>query len=125
MDFILNTTRRLDNDQVREFTFGDETTLTEKLAVAFLNPNDLAALKVKPKSNVRIFNDMGSIIVKCEIDEKVPRGMALMPVSIWANQLTFIMNKDVIYKNIKVQIEPTEKRILKYDEIIQQLKQGL
>jgi len=73
---------------------------------------------------VTIFNDIGSIIVKCEIDEKIPRGMVLMPVSIWANQLTFIMNKDVIYKNIKVQIEATKEKPLKYNDIIQQLKRG-
>ena len=124
MDFILNTARKLENDQAREFAFGDETTLTEKLAIAFLNPNDLSDLKIKPKSNIKIFNDMGSIIVKCERDEKIPRGMVLMPVSIWANQLTFIINEDVNYKNIKVQIEATEKKVLKYNEIVQKLKQG-
>ena len=124
MEFILNTSRRLDNDQAREFAFGDETTLKQKLAVAFLNPIDLGKLKIEPKSNVRIFNDMGSIIVKCEVDEKIPRGMILMPVSIWANQLSFILDNDISYKNIKVQIEPTEEKILKYNEIIQQLKRG-
>ncbi|TFG23969.1 MAG: hypothetical protein EU533_02600 [Promethearchaeota archaeon] len=124
MEFILNTARRLDNDQAREFTFGDETTLKEKLAVAFLNPIDLKEIKIEPKSNVRIFNDMGNIIVKCEADEKIPQGMVLMPVSIWANQFSFILNRDIIYKNIKVQIEPTEEKILEYNEIIQQLKRG-
>ena len=124
MDFILNTTRRLDNDQAREFAFGDETTLKEKLAVAFLNPIDLGKLKIEPKSNVRIFNDIGSIIVKCEDDEKIHQGMVLMPVSIWANQLSSILNKDINYKNIKVQIEPTGEKILKYNEIIQELKRG-
>ena len=114
MKLNLNTSRKLDNDQAYEHAFGDNTSLKENLAVAFLNPLDIKKLNIKS----------GSVIVKCKIDEKLPQGMILMPVSIWANQITFAINDDLIYKNIIVEIEPTEEKILNYDDLIQKFKRG-
>ena len=120
----LNTSRKLDNDQAREQAFGDNKSLKENLAIAYLNPFDIKGLNIKSDTNVRIFNDSGSVIVKCKVDEKLPQGMVLMPVSIWANQITFILNDDIKYKNIIIQIEPTEEKVLEYDELIQKFKRG-
>jgi len=120
----LSTSRKLDNDQAREQAFGDNLSLKENLAVAFFNPLDIKELKVKLDTNVRIFNDTGSVIVKCKEDDKLPQGMVLMPVSIWANQITFALNDDLMYKNIIVQIKPTEEKVLDYEELIQKFKRG-
>jgi formylmethanofuran dehydrogenase subunit D len=124
MKLNLSTSRKLDNDQAREQAFGDNLSLKENLAVAFFNPLDIKELKVKLDTNVRIFNDTGSVIVKCKEDDKLPQGMVLMPVSIWANQITFALNDDLMYKNIIVQIKPTEEKVLDYEELIQKFKRG-
>jgi formylmethanofuran dehydrogenase subunit D len=124
MKLNLNTSRKLDNDQAYEQAFGDNASLKENLAVAFLNPLDLKKLNIKSDTNVKVSNDSGSVIVKCKIDKKLPQGMILMPVSIWANQITFTLNDDLIYKNITVEIEPTEEKILNYDDLIQKFKRG-
>ena len=124
MKLNLNTSRKIDNDQAYERAFGDNKSLKENLAVAFLNPLDIKKLNIKSDTNIKISNASGSVIVKCKIDEKLPQGMILMPVSIWANQITFILNDDLIYKNIIVEIEPTEEKILNYDDLIQKFKRG-
>jgi formylmethanofuran dehydrogenase subunit D len=124
MKLSLSTARKLNNDQGREQAFGDNKSLKENLAIAFFNPLDIKELKIKLDTNVRLSNDTGSVIVKCKVDEKLPQGMVLMPVSIWANQITFVLNDDLRYKNIIVQVESTEDHILDYDDLIQKFKQG-
>jgi formylmethanofuran dehydrogenase subunit D len=124
MKLSLNTSRKLDNDQAHEHAFGDKTSLKENLAIAFFNPLDIKELNINSDTNVKISNDTGSVIVKCKIDEKLPQGMVLMPVSIWANQITFVLDDDLIYKNIIVQIEPTEDKVLDYDDLLQKFKRG-
>ena len=124
MKFILNTIRKVDYDQAREFAFGDNDSLKEKLAIVILNPEDIKQLNTKPDSIVKIFNETGFVIVKCMQDKKVPLKMAIMPVSIWANQLTLVINNDLVYKNIEVKIEVTDEPILDYKSILQKIKEG-
>ena len=45
-----------------------------------------------------------------------------MPVSIWANQLTGIKGKELIYKNIVVKVEPTRDPILTLQDLISFIK---
>ena len=45
-----------------------------------------------------------------------------MPVSIWSNQLTEILNDNLVYKNIVVSVEATREPILKFKEIIQKIR---
>lgn len=124
MEFLLNTVRKVDNDQAREFAFGDDTSLKEKLAIVFLNPEDITQLNVKPGSVVKIYHELGSINVKCSQDKNVPLKMAIMPVSIWSNQLTRVMNNELEYKNIVVKIEANNEPILDYKLLLQKIKEG-
>jgi formylmethanofuran dehydrogenase subunit D len=50
--------------------------------------------------------------------------MAMMPVSIWSNQLTRVINNDLVYKNIKIKIEADDVPILDYKSILQKIKEG-
>lgn len=122
MDFILNTARMVDNDQAKEFTFGNEITLEQKLAIAFLNAKDFEKLNLKPNLNLKISNQYGEITVKAILNENVPQGTVLMPVSIWSNQLVSVVNKEINYKNIKVNLEPTNNSIIKFKEILNRIK---
>ncbi|MHA1374378.1 MAG: molybdopterin dinucleotide binding domain-containing protein [Promethearchaeota archaeon] len=123
MEFILNTIRKVENDQAREFAFGDDASLKEKLAIVFLNPEDMKKLNVKSGSIVKIYHESGVVNVKCIEDKKVPFKMALMPVSIWSNQLTRVINNDLVYKNIEVKIEADDEPILDYKSILQKIKE--
>ena len=121
MEFILNSVRRIDNDQVKEHTFGTEQSLEEKLAICFINPKDFEKLNLVSSLHLKISNKERHVIVKVEKDDDVPDGTVLMPVSIWSNRLSAVQNNDLLYKNIVVNMEATREPIMKFKEIIQEL----
>ena len=120
MEFILNSIRRIDNDQVKEHTFGTEESLEEKLAICFINPKDFEKLNLVSSLHLKISNKERQVIVKVKKDDDVPIGMVLMPVSIWSNRLSVIQNNEILYKNIVVDVEATREPIMKFKEIIQE-----
>ena len=120
MEFILNSIRRIDNDQVKEHTFGTEESLEEKLAICFINPKDFEKLNLVSSLHLKISNKERQVIVKVKKDDDVPNGMVLMPVSIWSNRLSVIQNNEILYKNIVVDVEATREPIMKFKEIIQE-----
>jgi formylmethanofuran dehydrogenase subunit D len=122
MELILNTVRKVDNDQTKEFAFGDTKSLEENLAIAFLNPTNMKKLNLKNEECLNITNDVGSIVVKALEDEDVPEGSILLPVSIWANQLTKVEGNELLFKNIKVNVNATDKAITKYEDIISKIR---
>ena len=124
LDFLLNTIRKIDNDQVKEYSFGNEQSLEENLAIAFINPKDFDKLNLVPSLHLKISNKQKNIIVKIEKDDNIPEGTITMPVSIWSNQLTEILNDELVYKNIVVSVEATREPILKFEEIIQKIRGG-
>ncbi|MHA1254209.1 MAG: molybdopterin dinucleotide binding domain-containing protein [Promethearchaeota archaeon] len=122
MEMILNTVRMVDHDQVREYAHGDEKSLMENLAIGILNPEDFKNLNLTPSLNIKLSSEFGEVIVRNNRDENIPQGIILMPVSIWANQLTGIKGKEPIYKNILVKVEPTRDPILTFQELISFIK---
>jgi len=121
MEFILNSIRRIDNDQVKEHAFGTEQSLEEKLAICFINPKDFEKLNLVSSLHLKISNKEKHIVVKVEKDDDVPDRTVLMPVSIWSNQLSVVQNNEILYKNIVVNMEATREPIMKFEEIIQEL----
>lgn len=121
MEFILNSVRRIDNDQVKEHAFGTEQSLEERLAICFINPKDFERLNLVSSLHLKISNKEKHVIVKVEKDDDIPDGMVLMPVSIWSNRLTAVQNNELLYKNIIVNMEATREPIMKFKEIIQEL----
>ena len=121
MEFLLNTIRKIDNDQVKEYTFGTEQSLEENLAICFINPKDFDKLNLVSSLHLRLSNKEKHVIVKVEKDGNVPEGTITMPVSIWSNQLSEVQNHELLYKNIAVNVEATRDPIMKFEEIIQKL----
>ena len=121
MEFVLNSIRRIDNDQVKEHAFGTEQSLEEKLAICFINPKDFEKLNLVSSLHLKISNKEKHVIVKVEKDDDVPDGTVLMPVSIWSNRLSVVQNNELLYKNIVVNMEATREPIMKFKEIIQEL----
>ena len=121
MEFLLNSIRKIDNDQVKEYTFGTEQSLEENLAICFINPKDFDILNLVSSLHLKISNKKKHIIVKVEKEDNVPEGTVTMPVSIWSNQLSEVQNHELLYKNIVVNVEATRDPIMKFEEIIQKL----
>lgn len=122
MEMLLNTIRMVDHDQAREHALGDEKSLGQNLPIAMLNPKDFEQLNLTPSLHIKIANKNGEIIVGIEKDENVPQSTILMPVSIWANQLTSFESNELIYKNIIVNVEATRDPITSFDQIINSIK---
>jgi formylmethanofuran dehydrogenase subunit D len=61
--------------------------------------------------------------LKTKQDENVPQSTILIPISIWANQLTGTEGNEVIYKNISVEVEPTRDPILSFEALISLIKE--
>ncbi len=122
MEMILNTVRKIDHDQVKEFFFGDDRSLQENLAIGFLNPKDFSRLSLSSSSNIKVKSKFGFVILKPVEQDKVPQSTIYIPISIWVNQITGILNNEAIYKNIKVDVEKTEDPIKSIEEIMNDIK---
>ncbi len=122
MEMVVNTVRMVDNDQSKEFSFGDDISLKEKLAIGLLNPADSKNLELTPKMNLKLSNEYGQVIIKITENENIPSGTILMPVSIWANQITGIREDQLIFKNIKVHAEVTEENVLDIKDLLSIIK---
>ncbi|MHA2391120.1 MAG: molybdopterin dinucleotide binding domain-containing protein [Promethearchaeota archaeon] len=122
MEMVINTVRMIDNDQFKEFSFGDELSLKENLAIGFLNPDDFRKLNLTPNLNLKLSNESGQVTIKIKEDKDVPSGTILMPVSIWANQITGTSKGQLIFKNIKVKTEVTEENVLSINDLIEIIK---
>jgi formylmethanofuran dehydrogenase subunit D len=122
MELVLNTVRKIDNDQTKEFTFGNTQSLEDNLAIAFLNPKNAKELNITKDGHIKISNEGNSIIIKVIEDENTPEGIVVLPVSIWANQITQVRETEIFYKNIMVHIESTNEPITRYGDIINKIK---
>ena len=94
----------------------------QNLPIGILNPKDFEKLNLTSSLHIKISNKNGEIIVGTKEDEGVPQGTILMPVSIWANQLTSFESNELIYKNITVNVEATRDPITSFIQIINSIK---
>ena len=122
MEMIVNTVRMVDYDQLREHSFGDDNSLKENLAIGILNPEDFKILNLTPSLNLKLVSDYGEVIIKVKQEKDIPLGTILMPVSIWANQITGIINKQLIFKNLKVNAEATRDTVLDIKDLLNLIK---
>jgi formylmethanofuran dehydrogenase subunit D len=122
MEMLLNTVRKVDYDQLKEHALGDENSLKEKLAICIINPTDFKKLNLTPSLNLKLSNMDGEVIVKVKQDEDVPSGTLIMPVSIWASQLTGVYDETLVFKNIEINAEASQERILSISELLESLK---
>ncbi|MBY8981666.1 MAG: hypothetical protein KGD57_01845 [Candidatus Lokiarchaeota archaeon] len=122
MDMILNTIRMNDYDQNNQFISADIESLEENLAIGFINPLDFKEMYLVPSLKLRLSNNYGDVVINFKQDENVSRGLIIMPVSIWSNQLTYTENNNIVYKNIKVKVEGTRDPPTKFIELVNKIK---
>ena len=115
---VINTVRKIDHDQAKEHAFEDDKSLKENVALAVVNPENLKNLNLQNNSNIKITSQFGNVILRVQEDKDVPKGMIYIPVSIWANQLTGIINDQLIYKNLKANVEPSNEPVLDFKDLI-------
>ena len=120
---LVNTVRMIDYDQVREYSIGNNETLKENLALGIVNPEDYKNLNLSPSLNLKVTSKFGEVVIKVKQDKDIPQGTIIMPVSIWANQITGIENNELIFKNIKVNVETTRDSVLTFESLLKSIKQ--
>ncbi|MFX1500844.1 MAG: molybdopterin dinucleotide binding domain-containing protein [Promethearchaeota archaeon] len=123
MEMLINTIRMVDYDQAKEYSEGDNKSIKEKLAIGFLNPNDYKNLNITSKSNLKITTRFGNVSIKPQQDKTVPLGIINMPISIWANQITGIENDELIFKNLKANVEISQDPILDLQDLLNSIKE--
>ncbi|MHA2006158.1 MAG: molybdopterin dinucleotide binding domain-containing protein [Promethearchaeota archaeon] len=122
MELLTNTVRMVDFDQLKEHLQGDDESLKENLAIGFLNPEDFNKLNLTPNLNLKLSNEYGEVIIKVKEEKDIPLGMIIMPVSIWANQITGISRNQLLFKNIKVNAEVTRENVLDIEGLLKIIK---
>lgn len=122
MEMIVNTVRFIDYDQAREYALGDEDSLKQKLALGMINPEDFKKLNLTSTLNIKLSNKYGQVIVKAKQEKNVPSGIILLPVSIWANQITGFENNRLLFKNIKVTVDVSSGPIMNIKDLINSFK---
>lgn len=123
MEMLLNTVRMVDYDQMREFTFGDDNSLKEKLAIGLINPEDFKNLNLTSSLNLKLTSIYGTVIINPKQDENIPLGSITLPVSIWANQITGVENNELVYKNINVKVEITRDSVLNIKNLLNSIRE--
>jgi len=123
MEMVVNTVRMVDYDQAREHASGNNETLKENLAIGLINPEDFKRLNLTPSLNLKVISKFGEVIIKLKQNKDIPDGTIIMPVSIWANQITGFENNELIFKNIKVNVEATRDSVLTFESLLESIKQ--
>ena len=123
MEMVVNTVRMVDYDQAREHAIGNNQTLNENLAIGLINPEDFKRLNLTPSLNLKVISKFGEVIIKIIQNKDIPNGTIIMPVSIWANQITGFENNELIFKNIKVNVEATRDSVLTFESLLKSINQ--
>lgn len=123
MEMLVNTVRMVDYDQAREHASGNNETLKENLAIGLINPEDFKRLNLTQSLNLKVISKFGEVIIKIKQNKNIPDGTIIMPVSIWANQITGFENNELIFKNIKVNVEATRDSVLTFERLLKSIKQ--
>jgi formylmethanofuran dehydrogenase subunit D len=109
--------------EVSEFIGKDSDEYKENAAVCFLSEEDFNELGIKEDTNVKVSTNSGSVVLKVKKSDYAIKGIAFVPIGIWANRIVPMDFEDeghIKYKNLKGYIEATEDKIKSYEELKQE-----
>ena len=88
-----------------------EQAYQKRSAVVRLSPQDMKALGLKEGDQVRLSNSSDKIVVRARSDQGCPPGLAVMPVSAYANRLTSYEVERGLpnFKGLQIEVETTEE----------------
>ncbi|MFX1275642.1 MAG: molybdopterin dinucleotide binding domain-containing protein [Promethearchaeota archaeon] len=124
MKMLLNSVRKVDNDQAKEHSLGNDSSLKDNLAIALLNTDDYNKLNLTSTSNIKITSEFGSVILKAKPEKHVPLGNLYVPISIWINQITGTIKNELVFKNIEVNVEPIDEPVLEFKDLLKIFKEA-
>ena len=60
----------------------------DAVAVCYIDPSDMKALKVKENSSVKVHTNFGSVVLRAVKSNRAPHpGVIYVPYGLWANQI--------------------------------------
>jgi formylmethanofuran dehydrogenase subunit D len=121
MKLLLNTIREIKYDQKLLINELSENELKDNVAVCLIHPNTYNNIVSKSGVNLKLTTNYGSIILKPVWDESIPLETIYVNKSIWANQIIGDSNNKIQYKNIDVEVEPTEEPVPEVSDILKKL----
>ncbi|MFO8018781.1 MAG: hypothetical protein R6U96_09110 [Promethearchaeia archaeon] len=124
MKFKVSSIRMLENDQAREYTFGDEESFQKNLAIGLIHPDDFEDLGMTKSLPLHLKNEFGEVNIWVKRDEGVPRGNIYMPTSIYFNQISGVKNGEIVYKNVECEARPTRDQPLKREKLLEKIKES-
>ncbi|MEM4887824.1 MAG: formylmethanofuran dehydrogenase subunit B [Thermosphaera sp.] len=120
--FVLNTGRTL----MQGISMESESKWGEKyfnvVAIAEMNPNDIARLGIKDRA--KIYNENGSVVLLVKPNSNVPAGQVFIPMGPWANMLTDPDTDGTGMPGLKgteVFVEPTNEPLTSLIDVLKQL----
>lgn len=85
----------------------EEVMVDKYAAIIKLSETDMKAIGVNRGGKVKLSNEVGSVVVRVQLDSKCPKGFGFMPMSYIPNQLTsYQAGKLPNFKWIEVTAEP-------------------
>lgn len=96
----------------------------DKVAVVFLNEEDMGELRLEENASVKVSTRFGSVVVRCRRGE-LDRGKAFMPFGPWASS---VVGTDTggtgmpLAKGIEAEISKTEEKPTSLEELIAKVR---
>lgn len=122
MKLLLSTIRELKYDQKTLINELSEQELKENVAVCLIHPKTYNRIVSKSGLNLKLTTNYGSVVLKPVWDETIPLEMIYVNKSIWANQIIGNVKDKIQFKNLEVEVEPTEESVLEISELLDKLK---
>jgi formylmethanofuran dehydrogenase subunit D len=115
MNVILNTGRTIWQGQAIE-SGKDLRMYVDAAAICHMNPEMMEEIGLTVGDNIQVLSDFGDVVVKVVgTNETLPPGMIYIPMGPWANR---VIDPDTDstatprFKNIPVEINPTDEEVL-------------
>ena len=122
MKLLLSTIREIKYDQKILINELSEKELKENVACCLIHPETFKKIVSKSGVNLKLTTNYGSVVLKPVQDESIPLEMIYINKSIWANQIIGDFKNKILFKNLEVEVEPTEENVPEISNILEKLK---
>lgn len=122
MKLLLSTIRELKYDQKILINELSEKELKDNIAICLIHPETYNKIVSKSGVNLKLTTSYGSVVLKPIWDESIPLEMIYVNKSIWANQITGVFKNKILFKNLEVEVEPTEKDVPEISNLLEKMK---
>ncbi len=122
MKLLLSTIREIKYDQKILINELSEKELKENVACCLIHPETFKKIVSKSGVNLKLTTNYGSVVLKPVQDESIPLEMIYINKSIWANQIIGDFKNKILFKNLEVEVEPTEETVPEISNLLEKIK---